>query len=145
MFAPCQRTSPSVAASKPQIILKRLVLPLPFGPVSWTTLPGESEKLRPLKRSRSPLTDRKFATSRIVVRLLRKSKLQTHCIGLFPEKHLVRRKCSWRRTARGHAILSKTLVYSPRTNGSICPFLFFQTTQPPFKTRTCLNPESRRI
>ena len=43
----------------------KLVLPLPFGPVSWTKVPGESERSRPLNSRRSPRTQPSLLTSNI--------------------------------------------------------------------------------
>src|SRR5882672_10534368 len=54
MFAPRQRISPFAGGASPHRIRSRLVLPLPFAPVSCKKPPGLNEKLRPLKSRRSP-------------------------------------------------------------------------------------------
>ena len=65
MRSPRQRTSPSTGVSRPQRIRKRLVLPLPFGPVRLTNVPGENENDRSLKILRSPRTHPSLLTSSI--------------------------------------------------------------------------------
>src|SRR5678816_2675784 len=88
MESPCHLTSPVSGVSNPQRIRKRLVLPLPFGPVSCRNDPGAREKLMSLKSRRSPRTHRSFSTSKIVVALrFEVSDVVTHCIELLWEKH----------------------------------------------------------
>ena len=43
----------------------KLVLPLPFGPVSWTKVPGDTAKSSPLKSLRSPRTHPSLLSSNI--------------------------------------------------------------------------------
>src|SRR6185369_5461441 len=66
MFAPCHLTSPSAGASSPHKIRSKLVLPLPFGPVSWTSVPGDTAKSSSLKSLRSPRTHPSLLSSSIV-------------------------------------------------------------------------------
>src|SRR6185503_14800350 len=75
MFAPFHLISPSAGARSPHKIRSKLVLPLPFGPVSWMYVPGDTDRSSPLKSLRSPRTQPSLLTSRILVVLRR------HCTG----------------------------------------------------------------
>src|SRR4029453_751368 len=109
MFALCHRTSPSAGARSPQSILSKLVLPLPFGPVSWTNVPGVSEKLRPLNNLRSPRTQPSWITSRIVACLHVVPTLLRHCIGLCAETHVV--EPQWSRAKRAAPSLRGDVLF----------------------------------
>jgi len=86
--APCHLTSPLSGVSNPQTIRRRLVFPLPLGPVSCRKPPGCSVKLTLLKSRRSPRTQRRLATSNMVLcPPVLIFDVPYHCIGLFREKH----------------------------------------------------------
>ena len=66
----------------------RLVLPLPFGPVSWTNVPGDTDRSSPLKSLRSPRTQPSLLTSNILFVLRRDCSTQARITriadGLLP-------------------------------------------------------------
>src|SRR5687768_18174083 len=66
MFAPFHLTWPSAGASSPHNIRSKLVFPLPFGPVNWTNVPGDTAKSSSLKSLRSPRTHPSLLSSSIV-------------------------------------------------------------------------------
>src|SRR6185503_9046232 len=65
IFAPSQLISPSSGGRSPHRIRSKLVLPLPFGPVIWTNVPGDTDRSSPLKSLRSPRTQPSLLTSNI--------------------------------------------------------------------------------
>src|SRR5688572_28289375 len=54
MGLPCQRTSPAAGGSRPQRILRRLVLPLPLAPLISSTSPSLTDNERFRKSLRPP-------------------------------------------------------------------------------------------
>jgi hypothetical protein len=66
---------------------RRLVLPLPLGPVSCRNVPGESEKSRPLKTLRSPLIQPSWLTSKMVRLPPVTFGVRRHCMGVRRENH----------------------------------------------------------
>src|ERR1051325_9068221 len=77
MFAPFHLTSPSAGARSPHKIRSKLVLPLPFGPVSWMYVPGNTARSSPLKSLRSPRTQPSLLTSKMSI------VLRPHCTDPF--------------------------------------------------------------
>ena len=67
IFAPSQLIWPSAGGRSPHRIRSKLVLPLPFGPVSWTNVPGDTAESSPLKSLRSPRTHPSLLTSNMFV------------------------------------------------------------------------------
>src|SRR5215216_1618858 len=111
MFAPCHLICPSAGARSPHSIRSKLVLPLPFGPVSWTKVPGDTAKSSPLKSLRSPRTHPSLLSSSIVDR---------------PPLVIVR---------VGHKKAQKRQrKFQPLAFGWTGPFAFNHSCQPPCRT-----------
>ena len=112
----------------------KLVLPLPFGPVSWTKVPGDTAKSSPLKSLRSPRTHPSLLTSKILV------TLRCHCDIAncrLPIADLS--KTNWQLAIGNWQFLQ---VFE---RGSTGPFAFNHACQPPWSTRTFLKPLACRI
>src|SRR5690348_4246153 len=76
IFAPFHLISPSAGGRSPHKIRSKLVLPLPFGPVSWMYVPGNTERSSPLKSLRSPRTQPSLLTSSMSLVLRRDCSIQ---------------------------------------------------------------------
>src|SRR5690242_4788936 len=135
MFAPCQLTLPSAGSSNPHRMRSKLVLPLPFGPVSCTKVPDGNEKSRPLKSLRSPRTHASLLTSSMggsSSALFAVSLCLCGYSSVFePQRH--------RGTEKKFNCLSSRIV-SYLARGSTGPFAFIHSFQPPCRTRTFVNP-----
>jgi len=125
IFAPCHWTRPSAGLINPQRILSRLVLPLPFAPVICSHCAGAKEKLTSLKILRSPRTQPRFLTSRMV------ACPPIHSVASIVLKFWAKR--------------IDTVKYYPLGLGSMGPLTFCHSGQPPFRARTRLNPFSIMI